>query len=159
MIVVYKWDIEMCWIKHLQRCLPVVVLCYHLFLQTVCSMQLPTERRMRLFWDPHEHKEGGPFFDSRFDPSIERTQPWPSICIPWLLPASIVGQPNLGASRAVCPAHGTRSIRSLLMRQQIGFEYTWWLSPTSLCWSSSLFFNQPKTIPVSPCFLIQIANV
>lgn len=99
-------------------------------------------------------KRGGPSFYPCFDPSIERTQAWPSLSVPPAC-ACLDGWPDGWdwglASPALCTWHSSRM--SLLTRQQIGFECTWWLSPASPDWSPfSLSFNQPKTAPASPCF-------
>lgn len=90
-------------------------------------------------------KRWGPSFYPCLDPSFERTQAWPSQCPPpaLCLPGWLVWQP---ASSAACTRLSSR--KSLLTRQQIGLECTWWLSPTSPHCSP----NQSKTIPVSPSF-------
>lgn len=101
-------------------------------LRAICScVQLPqwsfqqTHGMVRLFWEPREHKEQGPTLYPCFDPSIQ----WSPMLYPHPLCPSLRLPGWLVCWVVPCTWHSSR--RSLLTKEQIGVECTWWPYPNS----------------------------
>lgn len=91
--------------------------------------------------DTRAQREGGPSFYPCFDP------PPPSRGASHGFSVSLTTEAGGRVSPVLCTWHSSRM--SLLTRQQIDFECTWWLSPFSPRWSPpALSLCQTMTISI-----------
>ncbi len=143
------------------RCPPVAVPCTICSSGRTTSKQLPSDRRMRLFWETQEHKEKGPIpLSPLWSPLLRGPRRGPLWESPRLVPAWMAGLDGRDWGAAASPvlfAHDTPAEWAYWRGNRLALSVPDGYPPLPPGWSPfSLFFNQPKTNPCVSIVLIKL---